>query len=104
MAANYAEVTGIEGRSETRDEVFHRARAITPDGGVLPLLIVNISPHGLMARCDVAYEPGQTLQVDLPLVGRVTAHVRWSLGGRIGCRIDPPIPAARYYAVVAAMG
>jgi len=39
----------------------------------------------------------------MPIVGDILAHVRWSLGGRIGCAFDRTIPPKAYYGMLAAM-
>lgn len=88
-------------RREERDNVHYRARAFGPDARQLTLLIVNISPHGLMARCDTQFEIGQRIRVTLPAVGVVVAEVRWSLGGRLGCQFDPAMDLASYYDMLA---
>lgn len=103
MAANQAENLGVDARAEARDEVFHRARATGPDGRAFHLVIVNISAHGLMARCDLDYAVGQKLRLTVPTIGIVAAEIRWTLGGRIGCRLESAIPAVAYYRVLAAM-
>ncbi|UVO49547.1 PilZ domain-containing protein [Sphingomonas sp. SUN019] len=90
-------------RSEPRDEVMHRARAVGPDGRHLSVTVVNVSPHGMMLRCDQDYPEGERLSVALPAIGIVTAVVRWSLGGRIGCQLERAIPANRYHQVLGAM-
>lgn len=92
-----------EGRREDRDEVHYRARAFGPDAKQLKLLIVNISPHGMMARCDAGFEIGERMRVTLPVVGTVVAEVRWSLGGRIGCQFGQAIDLASYYELLAAL-
>jgi hypothetical protein len=94
----YAEI-----RREDRDDVHYRARAYGPDARQLNLLIVNISPHGLMARCESHFEIGERLRVTLPSVGVVIAEVRWSLGGRIGCQFDRAIDLANYYEMIAVL-
>lgn len=93
----------IDARSAPRDEVRHHARGFEPDGRPLHLLVVNVSPGGLMARCDEERAPGDRLRVHLPGLGLMGAEVRWSLGGRIGCRFDAAVPLARYYELLAAM-
>lgn len=92
----YAEI-----RREDRDDVHYRARAFGPDAKALNLLVVNISPHGLMARCETCFEPGARIRVTFPIVGVLAAEVRWSLGGRIGCQFDSAIDLASYYELVA---
>ena len=93
----------VDERSEPRNEVHYRARATGPDGRALHPVIVNISARGLMARCDVAYEIGEVVAFQLPVVGRIDGEVRWSLGGRMGCQLDRTIPLADYYALLAVM-
>lgn len=92
-----------ERREEDRDEVFYRARAIGSDGKPVPLLIVNISPHGLMARCELPMHPGEALHVTLPGLGAVKAEVRWALGGRVGCQFARPVALAAYYELLATL-
>jgi hypothetical protein len=90
-------------RREDRDEVHYRARALGADSRQHMLLIVNISPHGLMGRCDAGFEAGERLQLPLPFIGTIPGQVRWSLGGRVGCEFGQPIDRAGYYEMVAAM-
>lgn len=93
----------MENRASVRDEVHYRARAFGPDAQALPLLIVNLSAMGLMARADTHYAVGDRLRVTLPIVGVVVAEIRWSLGGRIGCELEQPIALADYYDMLATM-
>ena len=92
-----------ESRVGPREEVHHRARAYGADARAMPLLIVNISAQGMMARTDADVPVGAWLRVALPVVGVVTAEVRWSLGGRIGCELDAPIDHADYYELLAVL-
>ena len=90
-------------RSEPRDAVHHRTRAAHPDGRLLPLVIVNTSQSGLMARCDAPCGEGDRLRVDLPQIGHVVAEVRWCLGGRLGCRFERQLGLAEYYTLLAGL-
>lgn len=92
-----------DGRAEPRDEVHHRSRATLADHRTVPVLIVNLSAHGLMIRSDAEVSVGEWMRITLPVVGDVQAAVRWALGGRIGCQLEKPIPANRYHAVLGAM-
>ena len=102
MAHNLA-LAAQERREADRDEVHFRARAYGPDGQPLELLIVNMSPHGLMARCEAELSEGQRLRLGLPGAGILTAEIRWALGGRIGCHFATAIDRATYYETLAAM-
>lgn len=86
-----------------RDEVYYRSRAVGPDGKPMVIVIVNMSAMGLMARCDAACVAGDQITLTLPFVGTITAEVRWSLGGRIGCEMTKPIDRANYAPLLAAM-
>lgn len=90
-----------DNRREDRDEVHYRTRAIAEDGRQLQLLVVNLSPHGLMARCEAAVREGERLEITLPGAGRVAVEIRWVLGGRIGCQFERPVPRAQYYELIA---
>lgn len=88
-------------RREDRDDIHYRARAFGPDAKPLTVLIVNISPHGLMARCEGNFETGQRIRITLPVIGVVVAEIRWALGGRLGCQFDPALDLASYYDMLA---
>ena len=92
-----------EQRRVVRDEVFHRTRGQRSDGRSLSLLIVNISPCGLMARCEETLVEGERVHITLPGLPNVAAEVRWSLGGRMGCEFDRTMPLAGYYESLATM-
>lgn len=92
-----------DNRQEGREDVHYRARAFGPDAKQLNFVIVNISAHGLMARCDDPFEEGDRIRVALPHAGTVVAEVRWSLGGRIGCQFERAIDLASYYELISTM-
>lgn len=72
--------TPSDDRSEPRDEVHHRSSAMLADERRVTVLIVNLSPSGLMIRSDVAVGAGDWLFIRLPAVGDVRVVVRWALG------------------------
>lgn len=92
-----------EGRREDREDVHYRVRAFGPDAKQHTLLVVNISPHGLMARCDAAFETGARLRLQLPVAGVQVVEIRWSLGGRLGAQFEHAIDLASYYELIATM-
>lgn len=92
-----------EARTEQRDETLHRTRARAADGAVCKLVVVNVSPHGFMARTERDFAVGERLTIELPIAGAFDAEVRWALGGRIGCQLTREIPRARYSAMLVAM-
>ena len=94
----------MDDRAEPRDEVFLRTRIRLADTRVVAATVVNLSPHGLMARTDVDVAVGEWLTVTLPVIGTVAAAVRWSLGGRIGCQLEHAIEPRQYRALLTAAG
>jgi hypothetical protein len=92
-----------EVRREGRDDVHYRARAFGPDAKQHTFLIVNISPHGLMARCDTCFDVGDRIRIQLPVVGVMVAEIRWSLGGRLGAQFENAIDLASYYELIATL-
>ena len=91
-----------ERRCEPRDGVMFRAGAFGGDAQPCEMLVTNLSPHGLTARCTRAKHAGERLRVTLPELGVVAAEVRWTLGEQIGVRFDTPVDRASYYALIAA--
>ncbi|WP_313536890.1 PilZ domain-containing protein [Sphingomonas sp.] len=98
-----AKLATIDDRLVHRDEVEHRTRAVGPDARSVTFLVVNISPQGLMARCDAPFEAGDLIRIQLPIVGETGAEIRWTLGGRVGCQFLQPIADVDYVPVVTAM-
>lgn len=95
--------TWQEDRVAPRDETWRRIRVADAAGARLPILVVNLSPQGAMARVDEPVATGDRLMLDLPVIGPRAAEIRWSLGGRIGCKFEKPIEAADYPRVLAMM-
>lgn len=92
-----------EERSELREPVLYRARLTAANGTEQHVTLVNVSPSGFMARGDGAYAEGDAVTVLLPRLGRVAAEVRWSLGGRIGCKLNRQLGMSDYHLLLQAM-
>jgi hypothetical protein len=90
-------------RIAPRDETWRRVRVTDGAGARLPALVVNLSPQGLMARVEEPIAAGDTLTFDLPHVGSWRAEVRWSLGGRVGCKFERAIASDDYPRVLMMM-
>ena len=103
MSLGLGNLAYSEFRREEREDVHFRAKAFGPDARQINLVVVNISPHGMMARCERELQIGDRIRITFPVIGVVAADVRWSLGGRIGCQFDPAIDLAGYYELIALM-
>lgn len=95
MSFNAQNRTIHDQRDAAREEVFYRTRGNGP-AGVVSLQVVNISASGFMARSENNFAEGDRLMVRFPVVGSISAEVRWSLGGRVGCQFDRMIDLAPY--------
>lgn len=83
-------------RDAPRDDIYYRTRAVIGGLGTVGLQIVNISAAGFMARTEAPFSSGDVLNVRLPVIGTVSAEVRWALGGRIGCQFKSMVELAPY--------
>jgi hypothetical protein len=96
-------ILGPDVRAEAREEVLHRTRVMLADQRHFPVTVVNISLHGMMLRSDAPVSAGEWIKVMLPVIGEAHAAVRWTLGGRIGCELDRPIPAGSFHHMLGTM-
>ncbi|HUQ14043.1 MAG TPA: helix-turn-helix transcriptional regulator [Novosphingobium sp.] len=62
--------------------------------GAAAVLIHNISATGLLLESDTPIAAGETIEIDLPLVGMTPGRAVWSSGKLIGCRFDAPLSTA----------
>lgn len=103
MSVTGAQSENTGDRLVHREKVEHRTRVCIAGNRSVAFLIVNISPQGLMARCETPLAAGDQLRIQLPLLGETGAEVRWVLGGRVGCQFLQPIAAPDYDPLVAAL-
>ena len=90
-----------ERRCEPRDPVALRVEAFGGDARLFEMQVINLSPHGLTARCTRERMPGERLRLTLPELGVVAAEVRWTLGEQFGVCFDTAIDRASYYELIA---
>lgn len=90
-----------DARREARDEVQYPARAFGPDAQELDLLLLNLSPHGMMARCAEMLDEGARVRLAMPIVGLLVGEVRWAQDGRMGFQFETAIDLASYYELLA---
>ena len=51
---------------------------------VYPFEVLNISTAGFMGSCALSLLMGTTVEIELPGMGFVDAHIRWALAGQVG--------------------
>jgi hypothetical protein len=58
------------------------------------VLILDLSTMGLMIETAIALTIGETIEVELPHVGPISARVIWNREAYFGCEFLSPVPAA----------
>lgn len=101
---NKANYVGLDQRLSPRSDVYCRLPFVLPDGRQEMCTCVNISADGLLMRYERGLEPGDLVIFRMPIVGRITAKVIWSLGGKTGVQFDRMIGVEDYLPMIRAMG
>ena len=60
-------------------------------GVVYPFEVLNISTMGFMGWSTPKLRIGAMVEVELPGMGFIDAHIRWALAGRIGVQFVQPL-------------
>ncbi|MFZ2994924.1 PilZ domain-containing protein [Sphingobium sp.] len=92
----------IDLRRAKRDLV-DMASQMVADGFDHPIRIINISPLGLMGRCDGAFATGDHVTVSLPMLDDYPADIRWNEDGRVGMEFLTPVEPDIYARLIALM-
>lgn len=66
----------------------------TPSGETARVLIHNVSATGMLVESTVSMAEDERIEIDLPQVGRASAHVVWMSENYYGCRFETPLPAS----------
>lgn len=61
------------------------------DGVVYPFEVLNISTMGFGGASALTLLMGSIVEIDLPGLGFVDAHIRWALAGQIGVQFVTPL-------------
>jgi len=85
---NGAKLAVIEQRRATRYAIDHVTIAEHRHLGDIKVHIVNISANGFMTEGEMPLAKGERIIVRFPVVGRIEAHLIWSLGGRAGFQME----------------
>jgi len=80
----------------TRRDLVNYATTLRGADWHVDIRIINISPRGLMCRCDYDLERGARVTIALPRMRFVDAEVRWAEDGRIGVEFLSHISDADY--------
>ena len=56
--------------------------------GDQPAHIINVSAHGFMTDDNTIFDRGDRIELRLPVVGRIEAHLIWSVENRAGFQFE----------------
>lgn len=94
----------IDDNFDLRRAARHRASydvfADSKKHGEQKLHIANVSAHGFMIDNNMVFEHGDRIDLRLPVVGRIEAHLIWSIDGRAGFQFERVIRLPDFLALV----
>jgi hypothetical protein len=61
------------------------------DGGVIPVIVTDISREGCRLEADGSLRIGERVQLEVPKYGTFPAQIRWALGKEAGAVFLEPI-------------
>lgn len=102
MAAG-AQLSVTDMRRAARHPVDHPVIGEHRQMGDVELQIVNISPHGFMAKCQHGLGRGERISLRLPVIGRIEAHMIWGVDERSGFQFERIIRLDDFLALIDAL-
>lgn len=98
-----AKLSIVEMRKTSRYPVDFRTRAEHRRLGEVDLHVVNLSPQGFMIEGEIDIERGERVELLLPHIGRIDAHLVWRHEGRCGFQLERIIRDDEFNALLAAV-
>jgi hypothetical protein len=95
-----AQLTVTDKRRAARHPVDYKVIAEHRQHGDVQLHVVNVSAQGFMAKLDIELERGDRLQLRLPEIGRIEAHMIWAHEGRCGFQFERIIRVDDFFKLV----
>jgi hypothetical protein len=87
-------------RRAARHRASFDALADSKRHGEQSVHIANVSAHGFMIDNNLIFEHGDRIELRLPVVGRIEAHLIWSVDGRAGFQFERVIRLPEFLALV----
>jgi hypothetical protein len=85
-------------------DMRHVAIAESRRYGDQKMHISNVSAHGFMIDDNVVFEHGDRIELRLPIVGRIEAHLIWTVDGRAGFQFERVIRLPDFLALIDKIG
>jgi len=74
-----------------RVDTRFKASLIDSDGGVVPVLVIDISKEGCRLEADGSLKIGEKVQLKVPKYGTFPAQIRWAVGNEAGAVFLEPV-------------
>ncbi len=87
-------------RRAARHRANHVAIAESRRHGDQKIHIVNVSAHGFMVDDNKIFEHGDRIELRLPIVGRIEAHLIWTVDGRAGFQFERVVRLPDFLALI----
>jgi PilZ domain len=75
-------------RRAARHRASYKALAESRLHGDQAIHISNISAHGFMIDDNRVFQHGDRIELRLPVIGRIEAHLIWTVDGRAGFQFE----------------
>ena len=92
--------TNYDMRRAARHRANHVAIAESKRHGEQKMHIVNVSAHGFMIDDNRVFEHGDRIEIRLPVVGRIEAHLIWTVESRAGFQFERVIRLPDFMALI----
>jgi hypothetical protein len=83
-----AQTDDMDLRRAARHRADHMVIVESKQHGDQKVHITNVSAHGFMIDDNILFERGDRIEVRLPAVGRIEAHLIWSVENRAGFQFE----------------
>ena len=85
-------------RGETRRKLLLETSGTLPGGEQANVVLHNLSPTGMLLETTLPLEQGESIAVELPEAGTVSAEVVWASGILFGCQFPEPLNTGAFSA------
>jgi len=93
----------VDLRQATRHAVDYTADAEHRQLGDFKIQVRNVSARGFMVEGEIAFDPGERIQLRLPTIGEIEAYLVWRHGGRLGFQFERIIRPADFATLLLAL-
>ena len=87
-------------RRSRRTDIHLPATVDAGPGRVYPVIVQNVSAHGVMVKTDVQLVPGRPVTVILAGLARTAGRVAWLRDGHVGIAFAEPLTLDQINAIL----